>query len=867
MKNLNFHINIWYLILALFYGRTCHSQEKVLLTPEDYKLWHKLKMGTISDDGVWTSFSKLYENNSDTLFLKNTITDFQYVFPSGYNEKITSKGDLFAYLQSETLYILETTTGEQKEYPRVTKFEFTKNGEYLIYQANSTASNTQANSTASNTLVIKNIKTGQVQEFENIKEYSLNPAEKYLAIIQTKEEAESVKLISLLDPNEQFVFAQNVSSDYQNLTWNATGKSLAYYISEKGKNKYTIDFIPNVSCPLYKNYLELSKVNNFPPNVNIIKTKLYISENGDKVFFDTNTITNVSGGNTNVQIWKSSDKEIPPKSKINFQKWNVWLPIENKVYEIENDNLIVSGITDNDQKAILLDNNVYLPLHEHGDRYSDVYVMDLNTGIKKKIIQKQLRAHHHIVINPNGHYIAYFKDKNWWSYNIKTNVHNNVTANIDGVFNKSLSDRLDDHRAYGFGGWTTTGQMIVYDQFDIWLILPDGNKNQKLTNGVNTKIRHRITTYPSKSIRSNFFGFVLAPYNLKEGLLIQTLNTEKLSEGFGIWSIKNGFQEIVHKDCKILYVKRIGKGDNFQFIESTFDISPKIMIATIGGKKIEIAQANKQQKHFYWEKPELIHYKDPNGENLKGALFYPTNYNPDKKYPMIVSIYEKMSQALHEYVPPSLENFTGFNVTNFTQGGYFVLLPDIAYTLNKPGKSALDCVTSAVHQAINNHSIDQNNIGLIGHSFGGFETTYIISQSDMFKTAVAGGAVTDLLSFYLDFDSSNLSNMERFESEQLRNKILFTESKFLSESPLMNVKTIHTPVLLWTGANDKSVPAYYSKKFFLALWRLQKNVTLLIYPDEGHVLMDTENQKDITLKTMSWFNYYLKNNPKEKWIN
>ncbi|MBO3100272.1 S9 family peptidase [Gelidibacter pelagius] len=859
MKNLTFQINIWYLIIIVVpNGWTCYSQEKRMLTPEDYNLWHTLKMGVTSDDGQWTSFSKLYENNTDTLFFKNTITDFQYVFPSGHDEKITAKGNLFGFLKRDTLVILETLTGKQKEYPNVVKFQFTKDGNHLIYQCNSKVSSR---------LVLKNIKTEQIKQFKNIKEYSLNPTQKYLAIIQTKEEANSVKLISLLDPNEQFVFAQNVSSDYQNLTWNATGKSLAYYISEKGKNKYTIDFIPNVSSPLYKNCLELSKVKNIPTNVNIIKTKLYISENGDKVFFDTNTITNVSGGNTNVEIWKSSDKEIPPKSKINFQKWNVWLPIENKVYEIENDNLIVNGITDNDQKAILLDNNIYLPLYEHGDRYSDVYMMDLNTGIKKKIIQKQLRAHHHVAINPKGHHIAYFKDKNWWSYNTRTNVHKCVTEKIDGIFNKSLSDRLDDHRAYGFGGWTTTGQMIVYDQFDIWLILPDGNKNQKLTNRVNTKIRHRITTYPSKSIKSNFFGFVLAPYNLKEGLLIQTLNTEKLSEGFGIWSIKNGFQEIVHKDCKILYVKRIGKGDNFQFIESTFDTSPKIMITTIGGKKTEIAQANKQQKHFYWEKSELIHYKGPNGENLKGALFYPTNYNPDKKYPMIVSIYENMSQALNEYVPPTLENFTGFNVTNFTQGGYFVLLPDIAYTLNKPGKSALDCVTSAVHKANNNHSIDQNNIGLIGHSFGGFETTYIISQTDMFKTAVAGGAVTDLLSFYLDFDSSNLSNMERFESEQLRNKILFTESKFQSESPLMNVKTIHTPVLLWTGANDKSVPAYYSKKFFLALWRLQKNVTLLIYPDEGHVLMDTENQKDITLKTMKWFNYYLKNDPKEKWIN
>ena len=109
--------------------------------------------------------------------------------------------------------------------------------------------------------------------------------------------------------------------------------------------------------------------------------------------------------------------------------------------------------------------------------------------------------------------------------------------------------------------------------------------------------------------------------------------------------------------------------------------------------------------------------------------------------------------------------------------------------------------------------------------------------------------------------------MERFESEQFRNKIPFTEKAFLIESPLMNVKTINTPVLLWTGANDKSVNPSHSIKMHAALWRLKKKSTLLIYPNEEHVLIDTLNQRDITFKTMSWFNHYLKDLPKKDWMN
>lgn len=858
MKNINFYISIWQIILTILFICTCHSQQKRKLTLEDYKLWNTLNMGITSDDGIWTSFSKTYENNVDTLFLKNTVTDLQYIIPSGYSEKITTKGELFAYMKTDTLCVLETATGKLEKYQNVKEFEFTKDGKYLIYQSSSPVSNT---------LNLKKIKTGQIQEFHHINEYSLNPTETYLALIQNNDKTTLVKLIDLIDFEKQTILSESWEGDFQQLTWNVKGKSLAYYVFVKDKNNNDIVFIDNVDKPSNAIRLDPSKIKNFPVDVQIIKTKLYISDKGDKIFFDIASNTNDFEDIPKVQVWKSSDKQVPPNTNINLKRWYVWLPLNNKVYQIEDDKLIVCALTDNQTKAILLDNNRYLPLYQYGDIYSDVYIMDLNTGIRKKVIEKQLRTHNHIVTAPDGQNIAYFKDKNWWSYNVNTNVHNCVTEHLDPVFNKSMSDRLDEHHSYGFGGWTSTGQMIVYDRFDIWLLSADGKKSRKLTNGVAVGIRHRLNTHSARTIRDSFFGFASASYDLTEGLLIQTLNTEKLSEGFGIWNAKNGFQEIVHKDCKIIYTKKIGKNNGFQFIESTFDVSPKIINISKDGEQKQIAQANEQQKQFYWGESKLIHYQSPNGDKLKGALFYPANYNANKKYPMIVSVYENKSSALHEYVAPSLKNFTGFNITNLTTENYFVLLPDIAYQLNTPGNSALECVSAAIDQAIKTSPIDANNVGLIGHSFGGFETTYIISQTNRFKTAIAGAGVNDLLSFYLDIDSANLSNMERFENEQLRNKIPFTKQEFQTESPVMNVKTINTPLLLWTGANDKMVDPSYSIKIYAALWRLQKKSTFLIYPNEEHVLVNPLNQKDITFKTMSWFNHHLKDYPKEDWMN
>src|SRR5690606_37187283 len=189
------------------------------------------------------------------------------------------------------------------------------------------------------------------------------------------------------------------------------------------------------------------------------------------------------------------------------------------------------------------------------------------------------------------------------------------------------------------------------------------------------------------------------------------------------------------------------------------------------------------------------------------------------------------------------------------------------YEVNAPGTSALLCVNAAIDAALRVANIDEANMGIIGHSFEGFEVGFIISQTDRFKAAVIGAGVTDLLSFYLGLDSSNISNMERFESAQFRNRHPFTSQAFIKESPIMNVQTIDNPVLLWTGSDDTLVPPTYSIKMFAALWRLGKISTLLMYPDEPHVLMKPKNQTDLSRKVMTWFDYHLKNRPKAPWIN
>src|SRR5690606_32002572 len=151
------------------------------------------------------------------------------------------------------------------------------------------------------------------------------------------------------------------------------------------------------------------------------------------------------------------------------------------------------------------------------------------------------------------------------------------------------------------------------------------------------------------SIRDDFYGYIADTYNLNDGVLIHTLNRDKLSEGFGLLDKKGGFRKIVHDDFKIQYITRIGK-DKFQYSTMKFDVSPyNVFVDGDGSQKI-ICRSNLQQNEFHWGKSELIYYQSPEGKQLKGALFFPANYDPNKKYPMVVSIYENLSMMLHEYV-------------------------------------------------------------------------------------------------------------------------------------------------------------------------------------------------------------------------
>src|SRR5690606_29372632 len=144
------------------------------------------------------------------------------------------------------------------------------------------------------------------------------------------------------------------------------------------------------------------------------------------------------------------------------------------------------------------------------------------------------------------------------------------------------------------------------------------------------------------------------------------------------------------------------------YTQERYEMPPGIMAFNTKSKKSElIFQSNPQHFKYKWGKSKLVDYKIENGDMLQGALFYPANYVANTKYPMVVYIYEKLSNKLHKYENPSLFNGANVNITNLTLRGYFVFCPDIVYELNEPGISALRCVTAGVEKVLETEKVDK----------------------------------------------------------------------------------------------------------------------------------------------------------------
>ena len=263
-----------------------------------------------------------------------------------------------------------------------------------------------------------------------------------------------------------------------------------------------------------------------------------------------------------------------------------------------------------------------------------------------------------------------------------------------------------------------------------------------------------------------------------------------------------------------------------------------------------------------------MEYKSPKGERLQGALFYPANYDPAKKYPLIVHIYERESQFLHRYFPVS--DRSPYTEAIWSANGYFVLMPDIVFRPRDPGMSVLECVTAATKKVLETGMIDAKRVGLIGHSWGGFGTSFVMTQTDLFTAGVAGGPLTDLVSSYGEiYWNSGTPETDHAEVGQERLEVPLWEDPgaYMRNSAVFHVNKMKGALLLSVGDKDGASDWHQDIEMYNLARRAGKQCIMLVYPGENHALAVKANQQDYHRRILEWFDHYLKDQAPKPWID
>ncbi|OXA73739.1 hypothetical protein B0A67_03445 [Flavobacterium aquidurense] len=862
-----------FLILVLFFVLplvTCPLWAQVVqkkqLTSTDYHLWGTVDFDKISPDAKWASYTMTYDMGIDTLFVRNIQSNKTYHF-LGSTGTLFTKENVFICQKEEELQILNLKTAKRETIQKVKEFGYCRETDQLIFLVGS--------NNDSNTLVIQSPNGKIKKEIPNVTEFSLSPNGHQLMYSTFSNHKSSLALINLKEIKNQKELISDSAIHFNGFTWQKEACALAFFAQSNDGSNSSLFYYILEKDKLYE--LNPKTQPNFPNNTTIIDDTSYkvsISDDMQKVFLAIKNKTDVpqTKPDSNVEIWNANDKWVYPQQqkKGNFEKAEklaLWLPVENRFTAITSNELPKVMLSGDQQYAILSNPKDYEPQFE-AESPRDYYIMNLKTFEKSIFLSKQDSNYMLVIASPAGKYIAYFKENNWWVYNIVAKTHKNITDAIGGKFTAKMHTLVNES-ACGNPGWSSDdNEILIYDQYDLWAIKADGGTAKRLTHGRESKIRYRIAEVPNeRPLKFIYDGMKIESFDITKELLLRA-EGEDGKTGYFRWNA-TGTKPIAYGDRFIDKLNYATQKKTMFYREQNFDSSPELMVQQDFSKPDSFFQSNPQQKKYFWGKSELIEYQNSKNQNFKGVLLYPANYDPKKKYPMIVHIYEIQSNELHHYSNPTFYNEAGMNPTVFTTGGYFVLLPDIIHENGNPGNSTVDCVIAATKKVIAKGIINQDKIGLMGHSFGAYESSFVITQTDIFATAVAGGAITDLNSFYLTINQkSGKPDMWRFQSEQWRmGKTPFEAPlAYESNSPIAHVQKIKTPLLLWSGKQDQQVDPHQSVEFYLALRRLGKKNITLFYPNEGHVLTNATNQKDLTIRMLEWFGYFLKDEPATQWI-
>lgn len=573
-------------------------------------------------------------------------------------------------------------------------------------------------------------------------------------------------------------------------------------------------------------------------------------------------------------LWRWNDDLVQPMQKVRAAQernrtYRGVLDLATKRYtQLADATLATVTLSDDGTRVLGSDDRAYRKMIDYDGRYADTYLVDATTGARRPVLKQQRSEGGPAQWSPDGKWTAYYHDKHWHALHTADGTTRNLTAALRVGFHNEENDLPAPPSAYGSAGWTKDSQsLLVYDRYDVWQVFPDGRPAKNLTAGHGRTARIALRVQRTEPVDEDDDERGLDP---AKPLMLRGESEETRASGFfkTDFTAKAAPQRLLWDDKNFRYLGRAQEADVLLVTASRFDAFPDVHTTDAAFGKLErVTDGASQQKPFLWGSSELVNFKGPGGKPLQAGLYKPAHFDPQKKYPLIVYIYERLSQNVNEFVVPRPSQNINFSL--YTSNGYLVMTPDIAYKTGQPGQSALKCVMAALDVVVKQGFVDENAIGIQGHSWGGYQIAYMVTQTNRFRAAEAGAPVGNMTSAYSGIRwGSGLPRQFQYEKTQSRLGRTLQEAPqlFIENSPVFQIEKVRTPLLLLHNDNDDAVPWQQGIELFLALRRHGKPAWLWTYNGEFHGLRRRADQKDYAKRMNQFFDHFLKGAPAPEWM-
>ena len=724
-------------------------------------------------------------------------------------------------------------------------------------------------------LVLLNLETKAEDTIKFVTDYVFAKKGKYLAYVSTgtTKDADAGVFVRNLETNMTTTLHEAPKAKYTQLGFSDSGKNFGFIVdadTTKVQLRPNELFLWEEGQPNAQQILD----NDSAPKDYMISQygKLHFSEDESKLYFglakppiekDTSLLDEEI---VNVEVWTYDEPRLYTVQELklkndSIQSFSTVVHLSDKkvvmlAYETFKD--FELGDKGNADIALVRNSSPYdLESQWTARRYADYKAINTKTGEILHEFKKVPRMQ----LSPKAKYgYGYSRvDSTWFTYNLRTGKRTNLTQGK--VFYSEENDYPNYPFSYGVAGWTKGDQdLLIYDRYDIWKVHPETGAMENLTKGRTSKKVYRYLDLDEEEKAIDF----------AQPLLLSTFNETSKDGGYARYNPKIGqLTQLVSGPYNYSRPKKAEQADEIIFTRQSFEEFPDLRLADLDFKKtVKLSNANPQQEAYNWGTIELINWISLDGKPLEGMLVKPENFDPNKKYPLLVNFYEKSSDRIHRHRHPRAER-SSLNYSFYTSRGYVIFNPDVEYRVGYPGESAYNCVIPGVTSLIEKGFIDKDNIGVQGHSWGGYQIAYLVTKTDIFKAAESGAPVPNMISAYGGIRWwTGLSRQFQYEHTQSRIGGTPWEypSRYIENSPIFNIDKINTPLLIMHNDADGHVPWYQGIEFFVSLRRLGKPSWFLNYNGEPHWPLKLQNRRDFNIRMAQFFDHYLKGERKPSWM-